>query len=182
MSLKVINKNIFLVPDFLTPIECREYIEMSEKLGYEKALVETEKGYQEIKAVRDNDRVLFTDSNLSSHLYERAFQYLPGHIGNSSLYGLNELIRFYRYKPGQKFKKHNDQSFIKNEEEASYYTFLIYLNDNYEGGETQFDMQTIRPQAGTLLIFLHQLEHSGNEVVNGVKYVLRTDVMYKLNK
>ena len=182
MSLKIINTNIFLIPDFLSPTECAGYIELSEKLGYEKALVETEKGYQEIKSVRDNDRVLYTESGLSAHLYERSFQFLPKQIGDSSLSGLNELIRFYRYKPGQKFKKHNDQSFIRNEDEASYYTFLIYLNDNYEGGETQFDIQTICPKAGTLLIFLHQLEHSGNEVVNGVKYVLRTDVMYKLNK
>ena len=31
------------------------------------------------------------------------------------------------------------------------------------------------------LIFLHSLYHEGNEVTQGVKYVLRSDVMYRLN-
>jgi hypothetical protein len=29
------------------------------------------------------------------------------------------------------------------------------------------------------LIFLHSLYHEGSEVTQGVKYVLRTDIMYR---
>jgi hypothetical protein len=30
------------------------------------------------------------------------------------------------------------------------------------------------------LIFYHKLYHEGSEVLTGIKYVLRTDVMYRL--
>ena len=77
-------------------------------------------------------------------------------------------------------KKHKDQSYIRNDSEASYYTILIYLNDNYIGGETVFDEITINPKAGTALIFRHDLEHTGSEVRSGIKYILRTDIMFRL--
>ena len=81
----------------------------------------------------------------------------------------------------QEFKRHKDQSFIRNEVEASYFTFMIYLNDNYEGGETTFDAQTINPKQGTALIFFHDLEHEGRSVKKRTKYVLRTDIMFRLD-
>ena len=86
----------------------------------------------------------------------------------------------FRYEPGQLFKKHIDESFIRNELEASYFTFMIYLNDDYEGGETKFDTVEIKAKSGRGLIFLHSLLHEGAEVTKGKKYVLRTDIMYRL--
>ena len=32
------------------------------------------------------------------------------------------------------------------------------------------------------LLFHHSLRHEGKSIVSGVKYVLRTDIMYKLHK
>ena len=90
------------------------------------------------------------------------------------------MFRFYKYQPGEQFKKHRDQSFIRNEIEASYFTFMIYLNDNYDGGETTFNHLTIHPKQGMGLIFQHDLEHEGAPVIKGIKYVLRTDIMYRL--
>jgi predicted 2-oxoglutarate/Fe(II)-dependent dioxygenase YbiX len=63
---------------------------------------------------------------------------MPQQVGNRVPLGLNELFRFYRYQRGHQFKGHFDQSYIRSETEASYYTFMIYLNDNYEGGQTTF--------------------------------------------
>ena len=57
---------------------------------------------------------------------------------------------------------------------------MIYLHDNFEGGETTFKGISIRPKQGMALLFLHNLYHEGSEVTKGVKYVLRTDVMYRL--
>ncbi len=59
---------------------------------------------------------------------------------------------------------------------------MIYLNDEFEGGETTFQSQTIKPKKGNALVFYHGMKHSGEEIKAGVKYVLRTDVMYKLDK
>ena len=57
---------------------------------------------------------------------------------------------------------------------------MIYLNDDYGGGNTSFNTISIEPKKGMALIFLHNLEHEGSAITDGIKYVLRTDVMFKL--
>ena len=56
----------------------------------------------------------------------------------------------------------------------------MYLNEGFEGGETEFVIphEIIEPLGGTMLLFAHSQLHKGNPVPNGIKYVLRTDVMY----
>ena len=58
---------------------------------------------------------------------------------------------------------------------------MIYLNDTYLGGATTFDKVVIQPKQGTALIFQHDLEHEGTAVDKGIKYVLRTDIMFRLS-
>jgi prolyl 4-hydroxylase len=106
----------------------------------------------------------------------------PKQIGNSKAVGLNELFRVYKYQEGQEFKRHRDQSYIRSNGEASYYTFMIYLNQDYEGGETVFGDLSIEPKQGMALVFLHNLEHEGSPVKRGIKYVLRSDVMFLLEE
>ncbi|MEM9676046.1 MAG: 2OG-Fe(II) oxygenase [Bacteroidota bacterium] len=154
----------------------------SENIGYEPALVNTERGQQRIEGVRNNQRVLLTDYSLAHEMWGSLCKYAPPILGNSEAVGLNEMFRFYKYEPGQEFKKHRDQSFIRNEVEASYFTMMIYLNDGFEGGETTFDNLRIKPKKGMCLIFFHDLEHEGTKLKSGVKYVLRTDIMYKLKE
>lgn len=61
------------------------------------------------------------------------------------------------------------------------HVFLIedFLNNDFEGGETEFEnLFTAAPKKGTALVFYHPLQHEGKTLVRGLKYVLRTDVMY----
>lgn len=173
--------NIFTIDNFWTKSECENFIYKSEILGYEHATVTTEKGQKLIQEVRNNNRVMYKDNILADNIWEKLEPFAPRKLGNSYATGLNELFRFYKYTIGQHFKKHRDMSFIKNEIEASYFTFMIYLNDNYEGGETIFNELTIQPKQGKSLVFFHDLEHEGCSVRQGIKYVLRTDIMYKLD-
>ena len=57
---------------------------------------------------------------------------------------------------------------------------MVYLNDDFAGGETEFvDLRrTIVPRTGSALLFQHMLLHAGETVTSGVKYVLRSDVLY----
>jgi hypothetical protein len=57
---------------------------------------------------------------------------------------------------------------------------MIYLNDGFKGGETKFNNVVVAPKKGSALIFYHYLEHEGSEVIEGIKYVLRTDIMFRL--
>ncbi len=181
MQLNKLTNNIFTIDNFWTTQACEDFIAKSETIGYEPATVETEKGQMVVASVRNNNRILYKDTALADATWKRLQPFAPTQIGKSKAIGLNELFRFYKYQPGQEFKRHRDQSYIRNDREASYYTFMIYLNNDYEGGETTFANLTIQPKTGTALIFLHDLEHEGSAVTQGIKYVLRTDIMYRLD-
>lgn len=175
-----ISSEIFEIPDFLSPAECTAFIAKSEAMGYEMAKINTGLSQRIVSHIRNNERVLHTDKSLAESLWQQLKEHVPSQVGMSQAIGLNELFRFYKYQAGQKFRKHRDESYQRNETEFSYYTFMIYLNDDFEGGSTTFQDQIIRPEKGKALVFAHQLEHEGSEVIKGIKYVLRTDVMYKL--
>jgi hypothetical protein len=59
---------------------------------------------------------------------------------------------------------------------------MAYLNDGFEGGETNFELLheriTVSPKAGMALLFVHHLLHEGAPIRSGRKYVLRSDVMF----
>jgi len=105
--------------------------------------------------------------------------------------GLNERFRFYRYVEGQKFDWHFDAIYARNPREASRLTFMLYLSDGFEGGTTDFCLKSgvLRdddpvvkavPEKGMALIFTHNVLHRGAPVTAGCKYVLRSDVMYRM--
>lgn len=116
---------------------------------------------------------------------ERARPYLPPAQGQWQLSGLNERFRFYRYDPGQSFKRHYDGSFHRPNGEQSFLTLMVYLNAEFTGGQTVFYdahdrlRARVEPAAGIALVFDHQLIHEGAPVESGRKYVLRTDVMFR---
>ncbi len=172
---------IYVIEDFLSQEECSNLIAIAENIGFEEAKVQVGENKQSmLKSVRNNERILYKDQELADRLWQRAQPWIVPAIGIYTAVGLNELFRFYKYSPGQRFKMHKDGSFERNETECSFYTFLLYLNDDFEGGATEFqDICTISPKQGSLLIFHHPLRHEGKILIAGNKYALRSDVMYR---
>lgn len=181
MEKIALNEDVFTIEGFFTPEECAAYIRQSEAIGYEEAMVQVHGKQVMMKNIRDNSRVLFKDEALAELIFEKIRAFCPQEIDNTKLLGLNELFRFYKYEPGQKFKKHRDGSYQRNEAEFSQLTLLIYLNDDFEGGATSFRGFELKPKTGTALVFRHAVIHQGDELISGIKYVLRTDIMYKYN-
>lgn len=177
-KIELIPDRLFVIEHFLTPQECEDYILWSEQQGYEEAKIQYGGDQVMMKSVRNNDRVTFVDHGLAARIWEKFQPFAVSPFGFATVCGLNEFFRFYRYTPGQRFKRHIDGSYVRNEHEAS--TLMIYLNDDYEGGETTFDDHTIVPKKGHALVFDHRLKHAGEPVLTGAKYVLRTDIMYKI--
>jgi prolyl 4-hydroxylase len=177
------HKEIFIIEDFLSKSECDELISISEDIGFEEAKIQTGNNEQLIvKGIRNNDRILYESQHLAEKFFGKSKPFLEQNIGLYEIKDLNEMFRFYKYSVGQRFKMHRDGSFERNNEECSFYTFLIYLNDDFVGGETEFkDLFTIKPKTGSLLVFLHPHKHEGKILLKGNKYALRSDVMYKLN-
>ena len=60
---------------------------------------------------------------------------------------------------------------------------MVYLNGEFEGGETEFEVPghaTIRIVPELVLLSDHGLRHQGATVKSGCKHVLRTDVMFRV--
>lgn len=174
-------EDIFIIEDFFSREECNDFIFSSELRGYEAAKVDIDGKQVMLTSVRNNSRITFKDEALAEELWEKVMPYCVATVGMSQVIGLNEMFRFYKYAPGQRFKSHIDGSYQRNDKEFSLYTFMVYLNDDFTGGETGFKHLDIKPKAGTALIFKHSLRHEGKPIIEGEKYVLRTDIMYRLD-
>jgi hypothetical protein len=177
---------VFEVTEFVSPEWCDAIIAGAEARGFDEATVNTSKGHIRDAKWRNNDRLISDDGRLAAELWTRAEPCVPRRFKGRDAIGLNERLRFYRYDVGQKFDWHLDGYYERENGERSQYTFMIYLNDGFEGGGTSFaDRQrglfapfTVMPRKGAALFFYDHLEHRGDEVTAGRKYVLRTDGMY----
>lgn len=131
---------------------------------------------------RDQDRVIRDDVEFASDLFERLRSNLPETMGGLRLVGLNERLRFYRYRSGQRFEPHTDHWYQPSDTRISLLTVLIYFNDDFEGGATRFMEhveELVVPRPGLAAIFQRKIRHEGCEVDGGRKYALRTDAMYE---
>ena len=179
---------IATIDGFLSEAECSEAILNGEARGFEDATVTTASGAVRLTDVRNNDRVIFDDIDWADLLYKRLATVLPKEFDGTHPVCLNERLRFYRYDVGQKFDWHRD-GYFQRDELRSRFTFMIYLNEDFEGGGTSFDSRsfasdaferfTIRPKTGMALIFHHPVMHRGDAVTRGRKYALRSDIMYR---
>lgn len=190
MNVHRYTEDIFIVADVLTPDECVEFIEHGEASGFEAATVALRTGAQMLTDIRNNDRATVEDDSLAASLWERMKPFAPAEMDGFAATGLNPRFRFYRYEPGQRFKRHLDGRVYLPNGEVSRVTLLFYLNDGCEGGETVFGDWgfskgrstrpeiRVTPAAGSALFFTHEIWHEGAPVTAGRKYVLRTDVLY----
>lgn len=182
---------IVTIEDVISRGACDELIARSERMGFQPAPITTSRGFVMAPEIRDNTRVMLDDRLLAASLWRRLAEAdaVPKVRGRWHAIGLNERFRFYRYERGQRFRWHRDGAFVRSSTERSHLTLLLYLNDppmlnakSDEGGATQFDLGgvnlSVEPKAGRVLLFEHEVRHQGAPVIEGRKYVLRTDVMY----
>lgn len=191
----------------LSQEECLNLIALSEALGFlPDAAVSLP------REVRHNDNVVWvTDEETDGLIWGRvaalAGQQLEP-FGESEPLGLNARFRFYRYSLQDYFRAHTDGAWpgsrvINGELVANAYpdrysqmTFLIFLNDDFEGGATRFrvpdpgaangfNMVDVRTPAGGVLCFPHGYHplhcvHSSEPIEQGIKYIIRTDMLFTL--
>lgn len=164
-----------VVPHLLSEAQCHRILLDAEARGFAPATVRTPNAGQIISQIRNNERVDFEDSDLLTCLWSA----IQPHLDGAS--GLDPHLRVYRYDVGQRFKAHKDGAVTVNDQ-TSQLSFLVYLNDDFEGGQTRFGRREtsflFEPDIGAGLLFPHGSWHEGMEVTRGRKYVLRTDVLY----
>ncbi len=178
MRINRLGAGIITIEGFLSPDECNAFIARSEEIGFAEAAIKTDDGDILDKGIRNNDRIILDDPELAAHLFARAQPLLPPVLDECPLAGFNERFRYYRYENQQKFAWHQDGTVRIDPNLESFLTFMIYLNDDFEGGSTEFAWERVKPVQGMALVFPHRQRHQGSVVRKGVKYVLRTDVFY----
>lgn len=107
---------------------------------------------------------------------------------------LNNRLRLCRYTKNGLFLQHYDAAakFIDSSSNAmlaSKFTVMAYLNDipDEEGGATRFYQHdgvsptlSIHPRRGHVVIFPHKLLHDGELCQAERKYIIRSDVMFRI--
>ena len=130
-----------LLTGVLTPLECAQFIVAAERLGYAP------------DAVDGIDNVVWlADDSLLALIYARVQPLLPQVLEGHSLMGLNARLRLFRYFPGAEYRPHIDGAWPGSgllpdgsytddafaADRHSRLTFLVYLNDGFEGGATTY--------------------------------------------
>jgi prolyl 4-hydroxylase len=174
------DRSLFTISNVLSAEECDHFIRFTEREGFSSAPITTSRGMVLMPEVRNNARCMLDDPALGAALFGRLRGWIPEGWESFRVLGLNERFRYYRYDVGEYFRWHHDGAFVRSRSERSLFTVMVYLNDDFEGGTTDFEGDLrIAPRRGMALLFEHHKRHQGAAVTRGRKYVLRTDVMYQ---
>ena len=187
----------------LTPDECRDWLAAAEGAGYLKNGEAGPKGTLAVFA-GDRARATVTSQKMADLLWSRIGPHIRArrHLGGGSFNGPNmngvkpgiyepvgvaDLLRFSRYDPGGSFHTHFDTVYARDDNYVGMHTILVYLNADYEGGETVvYDSaerpHVVKPETGMALVFYHHQLHNGQPVRSGHKRIVRTEVMFKLGE
>lgn len=186
------NEEVWLVNELLSAEECTRLLVAAEQKGF--GATQYPKGY------RGNLRLLATDPGLADAVWHRLQPLVPATLSLDDgdvweAVGLNECWRLAKYHEGDQFKGHCDACFDRNKNEMSMLTVNIYMNGDFEGGATRFYFNerdrkqadlSVTPKAGLCLLFRQPpgqaYYHDGEQLSKGVKYLFRSDVMYRLVK
>ena len=165
-----------LFEGLMTPGECAYLIDAAGE-AFEPSMVYDESR----RLVRDTIR---TSDGATIHwaIEDPAIHALNRRIAaaTGTAYEQGEALQALRYSPGQEYRPHFD--WLDNAPNQRLWTALVYLNEDYEGGATQFVRTAleVRGKAGDMLLFWNAndeghgdplAEHAGLPVTSGVKYL-----------
>ena len=182
--------DIFLIRDFLTPEECGEHITLTEAAGYDDAPISTGRGFVMRKDVRNNDRVMIDDPPLAAELFERAKPFLAVELPDLVAGRVERAVPVLPLQPGAEVRlalRRGVHPRERGQQQADVHGLperrVPRRGDGVQPatvGKVEGE-ETLRvfPVAGTALVFRHDVLHTGAMVLQGTKYVMRTDVMFR---
>jgi hypothetical protein len=190
---------VWIVSNFFSSVECQKWIQFCEESGgLDYTALPATMYTAHRKCFRMQDKC---NKNLADRLYLRLISSGIMNKLKTSLKppkrkvankfenpaGFNPNLRLYKYSSGHSFGKHIDESNIVESMGHTEITVLIYLSE-CKGGATRFyptyddeDSFYFDPVPGTMLLHVHGddcLEHEADPVLEGLKYILRTDVVF----
>lgn len=197
-----------LASNVLSQTECKSIIAAGESVNFLPDSPLRQDGELSVLA---HNFYWIVDQPFHDKLWARMAPFVPQAVEGRLARGLNRRFRVYRYVPGAEYRCHidgawppsgirPDDTYVYDDsppekKQSSLFTFLMYLNDEFEGGETTFFLPAqregtlnaypVRPVMGGVAMFPHgdargALLHEGTGVRKGAKYVIRTDVEYDI--
>ncbi|MHA2403537.1 MAG: 2OG-Fe(II) oxygenase family protein [Candidatus Kariarchaeaceae archaeon] len=225
---------IITIPNVLSPSDCKTLINQAEEAGFKpSALSGGGHGQHPTTGARTSQFYVREDEKLAERIWDKVGNFVPKslrhikyvpymhtvtHGDEFEPISISPHMRFYKYDPGQFVLKHDDyrmERFRRDSKTGQYYqqmtflTLLVYLNDDFENGNTAFWTKyaqvgtsghcrflrndndndfnkanppadlKIKPQTGMVLINDHMIQHEGEAPQKGVKYIVRTDILHE---
>ena len=121
-------------------------------------------------------------------------------IGDWHMEAVNDYLRLSYYAPEGHLGPHYDGEINPDANVCSIKTLLIYLNDDYVGGATNFVAEhelyfdtakniyrspasavvaSVKGRRGDALVFDHKLLHEGGILESGTKCIIQSELMYR---
>ena len=92
--------------------------------------------------------------------------------GDWKLSGVNAAMRVNKYNEGEYFAPHKDAQYAPSGDERSLLSLLVYLNDNYEKGETKFYFPKTLPKSNVKGLTIREEIAAYGGLENGYECVI----------
>ena len=190
--------SIFKISSVFSPLECQKLIEFSEQIQFQEEKFITDLG-EGIKTPEQNrinvNKEILNFSHLIIHdetnkftnqIYNRIKQYLPETFDDVKekkqwkVKKLHETHTICKYALNQQFKPQTPGISNKLADgTGKKYSVIIYVNDDYKGGETEFNKYVVDPELGSAVVFYNKFIHVSAPLQSGTKYLFLTDAIYE---
>ena len=171
------------IKGFLSKNECQALVEMIEANNVRSSVVVGGTDRSGVSETRTSSTSNLAPNNL---VVKSIHQKIADNLGLNIKKG--EDLQGQKYEPGQYFKEHNDyfsgDAYDKHclSSGNRTFTFMIYLNEDFEGGGTYFPKleKTIKPELGKAVVWQNTIDgqpqpdtmHEGTTITKGVKYII----------
>ena len=162
-----------------------DYIWSKDVLDYYREMFNDWKGKQSNPVHRSGDRELLDithDCPDPSPMVSKYINFLSDRVAfelsNSLSSGYSTDGRLSLYNIHQRYDWHHDASrkykHPQNPNWRRVISSITYLNDDFKGGETEFEDQVIIPESGKTLIFpsTFTYPHRGCPIIEGIKKIM----------
>lgn len=168
-----------LFPSLFSPAECDYLIAAAAPLLQPSIVVDPYTGRQSPHPVRTSSAAgfPFIAENPAIHALNRRLA-----AASETNVRAGEPLQILCYSPGQQYRQHSDALPAVARDQQRVLTFLVYLNEDFEGGETAFPLAglSVRGKKGDGLLFRNaspqgtpndRAVHAGLPVASGAKLI-----------
>jgi hypothetical protein len=219
-----LSNGIFTIDHVLDQKTCKSIIDHCNQKGWNKSSPSGGgHGRTGKEDARTNEFCVFHDEQLAEKLWDEVNGHLDdnlAYLGDNVYFNqkkgcewtpefIYDKMRIYKYEPGDEFPEHIDYKMKRDSyknsvkiTDQSFLTLLVYLNDDFEGGETGYwpdhtgihcrflrdeekqgkakeHQVVIKPYVGQAVVQDQNILHEGLPTTKGTKYILRTDVIHR---